>query len=62
MTRYTLDTDTWIALIGCRPESACHQLLPTKHSGAIDRLIGLHAFYLLAVLVTNNLREFERIP
>ena len=30
--------------------------------GANDLLIAAHALYLDATLVTNNLREFERIP
>ena len=30
--------------------------------GAMDLLIATHALFLNSVLVTNNLREFERIP
>jgi tRNA(fMet)-specific endonuclease VapC len=30
--------------------------------GAMDLLIGSHALFLNAVLITNNTREFERIP
>jgi len=30
--------------------------------GAMDLLIGVHALFLDAVLVTNNTREFERVP
>ncbi|MBU0990827.1 MAG: VapC toxin family PIN domain ribonuclease, partial [Proteobacteria bacterium] len=30
--------------------------------GAMDLLIAAHAIFLDAVLVTNNTREFERVP
>ena len=30
--------------------------------GAMDLLIAAHALFLEAVLVTNNIREFERVP
>lgn len=30
--------------------------------GAMDLLIGVHALFLDAVLVTNNTKEFERVP
>jgi len=30
--------------------------------GALDTLIAAHALSLQATLVTNNLREFERVP
>jgi tRNA(fMet)-specific endonuclease VapC len=30
--------------------------------GALDTLIGAHALSVRATLVTNNVREFERIP
>lgn len=33
-----------------------------KPIGAMDLLIATHAIFLDAVLVTNNIREFERVP
>ena len=59
-----LDTNTLIYLIKHRPASVAervNRLAPGTPIGGNDLWIACHALALSCVLVTNNLREFQRI-
>jgi tRNA(fMet)-specific endonuclease VapC len=62
MTKYMLDTNICIAVMKGRSAVRAFLEQQGRIIGANDLLIAAHARYLNTVLITNNTREFERIP
>ncbi len=62
--RYLFDTNICIYLIKQKPQKVLDkfQSLTLSDIGAMDMLIASHALSLGVTLVTNNVREFSRIP